>query len=347
MYKLASIFLGFIVLIGSQGLFGCSEVTISNGSVAVSARSLDFEEFEPFIMSVDPRGLPGISPTDGMGTPFTWTSIYGSVVVCGDTEPLPVAVCDGMNEKGLGAAYLWDENAIYPPPTPNQPVISVCLLTRFFLDTCATVNEALATLPSYRISGIIPNYFGSNSLPIHVTLHDATGDSALIEFISGSVVVTHPISPTNVTTNEPNYATQVANLSNYKYFGGALPLPGDIGSEARFVRLAAFLSTTPNFTQSQDAVSAAVSLIDTVTEPFGAVDTSPAMHFGAPTWWTSIRDNKNLMYYFRTFKSQTFFVDLKKINFASSKVKYRKIDLYRNGYVDDITFFLLLGEDFF
>ncbi len=346
-------------------LFACSEVTIANNNVVVSARTLDLSFQPPTNIVLNPRGLSNTSPSDPAHPslpPLQWVSRYGSVVVSGATIQ-PLAVVDGINEKGLSVATLWFEGATYPLPAAGNPVLAVSYLSRYILDNFATVAEAVSAIATLNIFGDVIDYF---VLPVHVTLHDATGDSALIEFTSPPTPIIRPIGPPNgpaVTTNEPKYSDQVANLAHYCYFNppvfpvtdcnpNLLPLPGDVDSESRFVRLAAFLKTLPqdNVSNTAKAIAAVFSMIDTVVEPPGSLsspyDPTNPNEKSFPTWWIAIRDNKNLKYFLQPTQSETFYVDLKKIDFSSPKIQHRTLNLYQPGLVDDVTMLLLLGKEF-
>lgn len=335
-------------------LFACSEVTIANNNVVVSARTLDLSEPHPTNIVLNPRGLSNSSPADPdhpSFPPLQWVSRYGSVVVSGAADQ-NLAVVDGINEKGMTVATLWFEDATYPtPPVPGNPVLAVSYLARYILDNFATVADAVTAINTINIFG---DFFDPilDSLPVHVTMHDATGDSALIEFTSTSPpTIIQPIGSPNgpsVTTNEPSYALQVANLANYEYFGGSGVdlLPGDVDSKARFVRLAAFLKTTPSASNATQAISYVYSMINTVVEPVGSLVPPYSSLESFPTWWIAIRDNKNLKYFLQPAQSETFYVDLTKIDFSSPKTKHRTLNLYQTGLVDDVTMLLLLGNEF-
>jgi penicillin V acylase-like amidase (Ntn superfamily) len=353
--KMKSLYVGCVLILAVFQAFACTEVTVANGSTfAVSARSMDYPDLLPTLVELAPRGVMTISSNSGITSnpPLQWVSKYGSVNLTPNV-PGSTTVVDGMNEKGLICALLWDETAVYPPlpPPAGLPILSANDLPRYFIDNFATVNEALASLSSFYI--IAPNspYYGPVALPLHFTLHDATGDSALIEFDNGIVTVTHPL-PRNVTTNEPQYSIQLANLNNYAYFnlGGTLPLPGDIDSISRFVRSAAFLSTTPISSLTPDmAVSVAFGVLFTCVEPLGSVDTSLPPNVGVawPTQWIRAYDNINLVNYYGAVNDEIFSVDMSKINFSSRKIKHRYLNLYLEGLFGDVTVRLLLGDNFY
>lgn len=332
-------------------LFACSEITLTNGSVVVSARTLDLSATPPTNIVLNPRGLSITSPSDPNQPsfpPLQWVSLYGSVVVSGATIQ-NLAVVDGMNEKGLAAALLWFDGASYPTPTPGNPVLAVSYLSRYILDNFATVAEAVSAIGTLNIFGDVIDYFGL-ALPVHVTLHDATGGSVLIEFTSPTPTIIHidTMATYNITTNDPKYSEQTTNLNNYEYFGGALPLPGDVDSESRFVRLAAFLNSFLSIIGDDynaiEAIAYVYSMISTVVEPFAYIGLAEAKAF--PTWWIAIRDNINLKYFLQPTQSETFYVDLSKIDFSSSKIQHRTLNLYQTGLVDDVTMLLLLGNEF-
>ncbi len=340
-------------------IFACSEVTVANGSTfSASARSFDFPYSIPTLVEIAPRGLRTTSLTNGITTnpPLSWVSKYGGVYLTPNNEG-NITVADGMNEKGLISCILWDETAAYPPlpPTAGVPILSMNLLARYFLDNCATVNEALATLSDYYIIAPVLPYYGPMVLPLHFTLHDATGDSALIEFSGGAApVVYHPLTQSgyyNVTTNEPQYPAQIANLQNYTYFNPSVNkgLPGDIDPISRFVRLAAFLSTTPISTLSPDqAVAVAFGLLLTTVEPFGALQMylPPPLVVAWPTQWIRAYDNINLVNYYESVKDEIFYVDLSKIDFSSPLTKHRSVNLFQGDLIGDITALLLLSNNF-
>jgi penicillin V acylase-like amidase (Ntn superfamily) len=151
-------------------------------------------------------------------------------------------------------------------------------------------------------------------------LEDATGDSAIIEYINGKIVIHHGPQYT-VMTNEPAYDFQIKNLQKYRYFGGTLPLPGDIDSISRFVRCSAFLKTLTEPNNLEETVGNLLGVIRTVQAPFGSKDTSNNQTEDAwPTRWVSVADLTNLVYYFNsTSTPNIIWVDLKSLNFAADQ----------------------------
>jgi hypothetical protein len=87
---------------------------------------------------------------------------------------------DGMNEKGLAVGM-----AAVPPGgmqnDPRKETIDQLEVIREVLDHAATVDEAVALFGRYNID--------MGTVPIHYLVADAAGESALVEFYQGKLVV--------------------------------------------------------------------------------------------------------------------------------------------------------------
>lgn len=106
-----------------------------------------------------------------------------------DAPSLPF---DGMNEKGLavGMAAVPEEDM---PFDPRKKTLDELEAIREILDHARTVDEAIEILGSYNID--------MGSIPIHYLIASASGESALVEFYQGEMVVFHNESPWQVATN--------------------------------------------------------------------------------------------------------------------------------------------------
>ena len=84
-------------------------------------------------------------------------------------------------------------------------------MASFVLATCATVGDAIAAMESVTVwSGPMPVI---GVPPLHLVLHDATGRSAVIEYVGGERHVYE--NPLGVCTNSPPLDWHLANLRNY------------------------------------------------------------------------------------------------------------------------------------
>jgi choloylglycine hydrolase len=273
----------------------------------VVARTFDLYMSDHPELMVNPRGIEREGAT-GDHT-VHWASQYGTVGV----NSFGVAFSDGMNEKGLVANLLYLHGTQHEA-RDARPGLSNYLMAQYVLDNAATVQEALSLLDQVQI---VSMSLAGREWPLHLSISDADGDSAVIEFVEGKKVVHHG-KDVAVMTNEPTLEWQIGNLKKYKYFGGTEPLPGDIDPVSRFVRSSAYLNTLPALKTSEEAVSAALVLIKNVSVPFGAKDTSNGVptEDNWPTRWTSVSDSTHKRFYYQPHGAlQVAWIDLNRLHF--------------------------------
>ena len=139
-----------------------------------------------------------------------WVAEYGSLVTTG----YDIATADGMNEAGLVVNLLWEVEASYPEDDGETPRISLSVFPQYLLDRFATVAEAVDDLrenPVQVAGGEVPVGPPGREATVHLSISDATGDSAIIEFVDGEMVIWHDRSY-QVMTNEPTFDRQLAVL---------------------------------------------------------------------------------------------------------------------------------------
>jgi len=282
----------------------------ANPEYLVAGRTMDLYFDDQPSLLVNPKGMKR-----GGGTPekaHSWTSSYASVAITGFGRS--DASSAGLNEAGLLVNALYHKGAKLEAPDA-RPCVSGLACVQFLLDTAGSVREALAALEKVRICPAIAE---GKEWPLHLALNDATGDSAVVEFVDGEMQVGRG-RQFNVLTNEPNLDAQLANLKKYRPFGGQLPLPGDIDPASRFVRLSAFAASMEPATSAMDAVAKMRSLLWTVSATPGAKDYSEAKLEDAwPTRWSAIFDLKGRIVYLSLSGSlNTICLDLKKLDLGS------------------------------
>lgn len=285
----------------------------TNGEVMLVARNLDLDLDDKPIFYVFPMG---ISKKGGIqDNPAKWTSRYGSVVVTHLGSSTFSA--EGINTAGLSFHFLYLSATKYEK-RDGRPGVLTGRYGEYLLDNAATVSDALMLM--YKTQLVLENFAG-RVWPFHLAIEDASGDSAIIEFVEGKMNVYHGAEYT-VLTNDPTFDQQIPNLWRYQYFGGSLPLPGDLDATSRFVRAAAFLSSLDAAFSNPGAIqpgpiSSVFTAIRSLTEPFGAVwflgDTPIAAW---PTLWTAVSDLTNKRVYFtHNLARNSFWIDMKKFNF--------------------------------
>jgi len=313
----------------SVDAMACSRIlSNANGQATVVARTMDLDRPDHAQLAVFPRGMSRVSDT-GDGKPLEWTSKHGSVAV----TSRGTSTTDGMNEDGLVANLLYLGDTDYEP-RDDRPGLSNFMWAQYVLDNFSTVNEAVEGLESVQV---VPVALNGTQWPLHLAISDASGDSAVIEFVDGQRVVHHGKEFT-VMTNEPPLETQLENLKEYKLFGGTKALPGDIDPESRFVRAATYLKTLPPADSAQQAIADAQALGRNVAVPRGAVDTSGSEAEDAwPTLWFTLSDSTNKTYIFHSAASpNVYWVDLEEIDFEPGS-SGKTLDAYDTSLAGDIT----------
>lgn len=252
--------------------------------------------------------------------PLRWTSNYGSVVAAG----YDAGTADGMNEKGLVANLLYLGAADFGTPDAARPGLSVLGWAQYVLDNFATVAEAVDALrtEAFQVVGVtLPGGFGAT---LHLAISDPSGDSAILEYLYGKLVIHHG-RQYQVMTNDPSFDQQLALNAYWKEIGGQAMLPGTERAADRFVRASYYLGGLPQTADPVASVAGVFSLMRTVSVPFGV--TTPDAPNIAPTLWRTVADQKHRIYYFDSSDApNVFWVDMSRLNLATGQPT-RKLEI--------------------
>lgn len=104
----------------------------------------------------------------------------------------PRVTIDGVNEYGLAVASLTVPHA-KTPFDPDKPSTDEVGIMRLILDYATTVDEAVKKFKEYNI------IFHTD--PLHFMIADASGDSAVIEFIDSEIIIHRTEEPWQACTN--------------------------------------------------------------------------------------------------------------------------------------------------
>jgi penicillin V acylase-like amidase (Ntn superfamily) len=180
---------------------------VGDDHTVITGRTMDWKEDMRTNLWVLPRGIE----RDGAAGPRSphWTASYGSVVASG----YDIGTADGMNEKGLVANMLYLDESDYGPPDPSRPHLAISLWAQYVLDNFATVAEAVAALQSEPFQVVTDKLPNGARAQLHLSLSDASGDSAVLEYVAGKLVIHHG-HQYDVMTNSPTYDQQLA-LNDY------------------------------------------------------------------------------------------------------------------------------------
>jgi choloylglycine hydrolase len=198
------------------------------------------------------------------GRPASWTSRHGSVIV----SVYGLGTVDGLNERGLGGHALFLSATDFGPRDPNRPGLAATSMLQFVLDTATTVAEALAALETVQVAMVEARGHKSS---LHLALHDATGDSAVIEWVGGRKTVHHG-RQYRIMTNDPPFDQQLALLRERDFSrpSSDMPLPGNVKATDRFQRAAYFLQMLPDPRSEREAISGVMAIARNASVPFGA-----------------------------------------------------------------------------
>ena len=300
-----------IANVGGQHADACSRALWApKGQPALVARNMDWTEKMGTKLRAMPRGMKR-SGAAGDNS-LTWTSKYGSVVA----TVWDGGTADGINEKGLCANLLYLTETNFGKRDASRPGLSVSLWAQYYLDSFSTVAEAVAATRKidFQVQPSIIEHKGRQvEAPIHISLADATGDSAIIEILDGKTVIHHGKQYT-VMTNSPTYDEQLVLLKQYEGLGGKKPLPGTSEAADRFVRGAYYLTKLPAKPESyQEAVAGVLSVMRNMSTPLGAND--PDRPNISMTLWRAVSDCTNRIYYFEfSTNPNVVWVRLDKLN---------------------------------
>ena len=317
--------------LSADKLLACSRVFVNDRKLAkIVVRSMDlpvsFPERPKFF--VFPRGLPrdGKSSVilgakarlDGVGSNAVhWTSRYGHAAMVG----FDGGATDGLNEKGL-AAHVLVLGISQHEAKDDRAELPDALWVQYVLENFATVNEVVDAHKSakFRVVGAWSTALGlAKPLGLHLAVEDASGDSAIFEYVGGKLVIHHG-PEYRVMTNDPPLDEMLARMQKFKELGGAEELPGAATPEFRFARLSAYYKYLPDPANYIEAVAGAMSLMRIAQVPFRDPSRVPAGGqglAGVQTNWVSAADVTNDIYYINSATIPSlFWLDLKKADFS-------------------------------
>ncbi|MFL1462224.1 linear amide C-N hydrolase [Roseococcus sp. DSY-14] len=272
-------------------------------------RNMDWFEDTESNAWILPRGME----RDGGAAvnPLRWTSRYGSTVL----TVYDNTMVDGVNEAGLAGHLLYLPEASTGPRDPAKPGLSIGQWLTWYLDTCATVAEAVERTraePFQIRMAVEPN--SGKPGTIHLALNDRSGGSAILECVNGRISVYHDRRYV-VMTNQPTYDKQLENLRRFQGFGGTDPLPGTHEAADRFVRAAYYVTHLPTPRSQREAVAAIMSVMRNVSAPFGVAD--PARPNISTTIWRSVISlEQRTMYFDGVYSANVFWMNFGQFDHA-------------------------------
>ncbi len=289
----------------------CTRVLWNKTEPVVASRTMDWPESTEPVLTVFPRGLErdgGVAGGEVMvaENAAKWTSKYGSLV----TTIYGIGTADGLNEKGLAAHMLYLNATDFGSRDTAKPGLHAGLWAQYLLDNAATVEEALKLHEGIQV--VMASARGHKTF-VHLAIEDASGDSAIIEYIDGKPVI-HRGREYRVMTNDPTYDEQLALLKEWDFTNPTsdTPLPGNVRPTDRFARASYYSALLPDPKDEREAVAGVLAIARNVSVPFGA----PYKGFGIyNTEYRTVVNLSDLRYYFElTTAPNVIWADLSKFD---------------------------------
>ena len=311
-------------------------VYIGPDETVLTGRTMDFSIDIPANLWLFPRGM---ARTGQVGPhSLEWTSRYGSIVA----SSWDIAAPDGMNEKGLVANMLWLVQSQYPDfePDHGKPGLTIAAWAQYVLDNFSTVAEAVASLRKEEFVIVTDFIPGTDKFTtVHLSISDATGDSAIFEYVKGQLVIHHDPAY-QVMTNDPLFSEQLAIKGYWDHCPGTVFLPGSNRPPDRFVRASYYIKAIPQTSDPLKAVAGVFSVIRNVSVPYGI--SNPDQPHISSTRWRVVADQKHRYYFFENVLTpNVVWVDLKAVDFSSGapvkKLEMADGQVYAGHALDQFT----------
>lgn len=300
-----------------------------------------------------PRGQLIRSQMEGReGMDFTTRYGYAGISVMADEF-----VTEGMNEKGLSVGHFffpgYGQYEKYDASRAASTLADVQLAS-YVLANFATIDEAMEGIRKVHVTDLDPR-----SATSHWRIAEPGGRQIVVEIVGGEVKFYE--NKVGVLTNSPGFEWHLTNLNNYvnmvagnapdqalnpdvtlRSMGtgtGFLGMPGDVTPPSRFVRIAFYRATAPQYATGEETVMQTFHLLNNFDIPIGIEHARDQIPAGLPsaTQWTTSVDQKAMRFYYRSaWNSSIRCIDLKAIDFGRVKYTSEPIDASRTEPVQMI-----------
>jgi choloylglycine hydrolase len=266
----------------------CTAIVLDNDGHTVFGGNFDHTRTDEGLIFINKRGVVKSSVNTGTtGRRARWTTRYASISF--NLVGYQYA-WGGMNERGLSLTTM-SLNETRQPRADARPPLDSGEWVQYILDTCATVEEVIATDSQVRIFTVD-----------HYLIGDRFGNAVVIEFLNGRMVAhAAPNLPVGALTNNV-YEESCTTWERLRRDGN---YAGQNSSPHRFCLAA---DRVDGFRHTSDAKATAYAF-ETLNEVRG-------QRFSiSPTNWSLVFDTKNLRAYYRTNRNYDIrWVDLKDLD---------------------------------
>ncbi|QAB15668.1 linear amide C-N hydrolase [Hydrogenovibrio thermophilus] len=282
-------------------------------------------------------------------------------------------VSEGMNDQGLTFSLLAFASTKGPADTikKTKSILAAIDLGAWTLSQFKNVSEVKAALKKQPVlvSALLP--LGLMKTPFHYTLHDAQGQSVVIEFANGKQTIID--NPIGVMTNGPKFDWHMTNLNNYTFLNNidqskttfhgvefnqpdsgiaTAGLPASNTSVGRFVRAVYYSQFAEKVDKPDAAMTTLAHIMNNFDRPRGvtmderfkeeiANITAPEvaghpLYTSEYTSWTALGDLRNLQFKIKPY-SQLNYISFDLAKLAKEK-QPKSIPLSQMPFnVNDVT----------
>ncbi|KXX71497.1 linear amide C-N hydrolase [Flammeovirga sp. SJP92] len=252
---LISLILSYVVVPS----IACTRILWNTGEKVIVGRNEDFASASNPTLVLSGRGTERVGTSDEakIEKAVTWDIKYGSLVVFANNR-FPM---DGMNEKGLTARTLFfsdgDPNQHLSEEEKNEKkLLDSDHWISYILDNFSTVNEAVNSIKNDVYLASVPGRKKySYATPKHISIADATGNSAVIEIQNGEVKIFEG-SQYKIMTNPPKYQDMMAKTEASQLDIFSPDFPTTFSGEDRFLRANYWVNQLPKPHNSDDVNTA-------------------------------------------------------------------------------------------
>lgn len=207
--------------------FGCSAFSAQNANGDILfARNIDCDFAIPMLLHMNENSSYRFISLVNMAFLDWDENTYDSLEADARlTLAAPYSPCDGINEYGFAVAVLTGAAAVYPKQN-NKITLFDMTLPRLLLSKASSVEEAIYYTEKY-------NFF-YDVAPLHYMVADASGQSAVIEFVDSRMFVTRSENKYQTVTNFTLYGNPAKTgfgEERYKNIQNTLEKHGGIISE--------------------------------------------------------------------------------------------------------------------
>lgn len=308
-----------LFLLPAGAALACTWAVYSGGTSSVVARTMDWYSDDGAVVEGHGRNV-AVKAADTPNA-LEYKSKYASIQIRGGVSGL---VSEAMNEKGLQCSLLFLDGSQLPVPSPQRRDVGIANFVSYIVSNFATVNEALAALPSINVyPAAFHSIQGSNgprldyetqNTPLHFAVADTGGDRAVIEFIDGAVKVYHG-SQYDAMTNEPHYDVHLY-LDSAGYQPNGTNLPVDRRARARMYLADMRARKVDGSPRTLLAMRGLLATVNAGTEQVDPVENEVY-----PTMWSVLADQENRAYYLSRYNTwNTEYYDFSMFPFEQAKV---------------------------